>query len=67
MIKKIGNQWCVVHAHAQKSGSATDKPAGTPIACFPFKEGNKQSENVAKMKAQGLHYAIVSKQKKDSK
>jgi len=34
MIEKRGKKWCVVHGHAQKQGSKTDKPKGSVIKCF---------------------------------
>lgn len=50
-------QACVVHGHAQKAGSKTDKPAGTPIKCFPFSgPGGKAA---AVKKAWAMHTAIT--------
>jgi hypothetical protein len=58
MVEKKGNKWCVVHGHEQK-GSATDKPIGTVIKCYEFIPGNMRSEQVAKLKAEEMHKAIL--------
>jgi hypothetical protein len=55
MVKKVGNQWCVLHAHPQKEGSPTDKPAGTPIKCWSVKEFG---DDGAKKRAVAMHRAI---------
>lgn len=64
MIEKRGNAWCVVHGHAQKSGSKTDKPKGSVIKCYSFVPGNKTSEDTARKKAAAMHYAISISQSK---
>ena len=57
MVKVYENRACVVHAHAQKEGSKTDKPAGTPIKCYYFdEEGGKAN---AVKKAYAMHTAIM--------
>lgn len=48
MVEKRGDKWCVLHAHALNTGSATDKPPGTIIKCFDTKE-----------EANAMHQAIV--------
>ena len=66
-VKKVGNSWCVLHAHPKKAGSPTDKAPGTPIKCYSISEfGNDK----AKQKATAMHYAIMKSQetqKKESK
>lgn len=59
MVKKIGSQWCVIHAHPQKAGSKTDMPAGTPIKCWSIKE---YGEEEAKKRANAMHRAILFSQ-----
>lgn len=55
MIKHIeGKGYCVLHAHKQKEGSKTDKPAGSIIKCFDTKE-----------EAMAMHQAIIISQQKD--
>lgn len=53
MVRKIGNKWCVLHAHPKKEGSKTDKPEGSVIKCF-------SSEKMAI----AMHQAILISQKK---
>lgn len=48
-IKKVGDDWAVIHAHARKKGSKTDKPKGTIIKKFDTKE-----------KALAMHRAIMA-------
>lgn len=55
MVEKIGNSYCVVHGHAQKPGSKTDKPKGTVIKCF-----NTKAE------AEAMHKAIIISQVKEA-
>lgn len=64
MVVKKGNKWCVVHGHPQKEGSKTDKPVGSVIKCFPFEEGNEESEKRAKEQALKMHRAILISQQK---
>jgi hypothetical protein len=52
-VEKRGDKYCVVHGHAQKEGSSTDKPKGTAIKCF---------DNAKE--AYAMHYAIVQSQKR---
>jgi hypothetical protein len=59
MVKKVGNQWCVLHAHPQKEGGKTDKPAGTPIKCWSISEYGEQG---AKKRAVRMHQAILFSQ-----
>lgn len=55
MVKKINGKWCVIHAHAKKAGSKTDKPKGSIIHCYPgTPEGRKR--------ANAMHAAIVISQ-----
>ena len=56
MVQKIGNKWCVVHAHPMKPSSKTDKPIGTPIYCYSI---DKYGEEEAKKKADKMHQAIL--------
>lgn len=57
MVKIYEDRACVVHAHTQRQGSETDKPAGTPIKCYYFdEEGGKAS---AVKKAYAMHTAIM--------
>jgi hypothetical protein len=44
---------CVVHGHAKKKGSKTDKPKGTVIKCHPTRK-----------KALAHHAAIMASKKK---
>jgi hypothetical protein len=37
MVVSRGGKFCVVHGHAKKPGSKTDKPAGSVIKCFDKK------------------------------
>ena len=53
MVVKRGKKYWVIHAHAQKAGSATDKPKGSVIKCFST---NQQ--------AQSMHSAILASQAK---
>lgn len=54
MIKKISeNKWGVFHAHPQKPGSKTDKPAGTLIKAFRTKK-----------EASAMHRAIMASESK---
>lgn len=57
-IVRVGtSQACVLHGHPKKAGSKTDKPAGTPIKCYPFSgEGGRAG---AIKKAYSQHYAIT--------
>lgn len=52
-VEKRGDKYCVVHGHAQKEGSDTDKPKGTAIKCFDNAKD-----------AYAMHYAIVQSQKR---
>lgn len=52
-VEKRGDKYCVVHGHAQKEGSDTDKPKGTSIKCF---------DNAKE--AYAMHTAIVESQKR---
>jgi len=65
MVRKRGSKWCVLHGHPQKPGSKTDKPVGSVIKCFPFKEGDKASEARAKKKAEAMHQAIIISQQNE--
>lgn len=57
MVEKRNGRWCVVHGHAQKAGSKTDKPKGSIIKCFPgTEEGHKQ--------ALAMHQAIMASKAK---
>jgi len=56
MVKKRGNQWCVLHGHPKKMGSKTDKPKGSTIKCF----SNKSD-------ALAMHTAIILSQKRRGK
>lgn len=67
MIKKIGSAYVVVHGHAKKKGSKTDKPKGTVIKKYPFKPGSERSEAEAKRKAQKMHTAIILSQRRRGK
>lgn len=53
MIKKVGKKWAVVHGHAKKKGSKTDKPKETVIAKFTTKKAALQ-----------MHRAIIISQKR---
>jgi hypothetical protein len=55
MIKNINGKYCVIHGHAQKSGSKIDKPKGSVIKCFDTLE-----------EARKMHRAIVISQKTQS-
>lgn len=59
MVKKVGNQWCVLHGHPKKEGSKTDKPIGTPIKCWSIEE---YGELEAKRRATRMHRAILFSQ-----
>lgn len=60
MVKVYDNRACVVHAHPMKEGSKTDKPIGTPIKCYYFKDhGRKQAIKLANI----MHYAIMMSEK----
>lgn len=52
-VEKRGNKYCVVHGHAQKPGSKTDKPPGSIIKCFDNPED-----------AYKMHHAIVKSQER---
>lgn len=59
MVKKVGppnKPWCVVHGHPKKAGSKTDKPEGSIIKCFRYKE-----------QAEAMHRAILASQAKEKK
>lgn len=53
MIKKVGKKWAVVHGHAKKKGSKTDKPMGTVMATFTTKKA-----------ALRMHRAIIISKKR---
>jgi hypothetical protein len=64
-VEKRGDKWCVLHGHPQKTGSKTDKPAGTAIDCYSIAEFGEEG---ARKKAMAMHYAIVKSQERgDSK
>jgi len=64
-VEKRGDEWCVLHGHPQKTGSKTDKPAGTPIHCYSIAEFGEEG---ARKKAMAMHYAIqMSEARGDSK
>jgi len=52
-VKKRGSKYCVVHGHAKKKGSKTDKPKGSTIACHDTKK-----------EALAQHRAIMASKKK---
>lgn len=52
-VEKRGDKYCVVHGHAQKEGSDTDKPKGSVIKCFDNAKD-----------AYAMHSAIVHSQER---
>jgi hypothetical protein len=51
----------VVHGHAQKPGSPTDKPKGATIKSYSFAKYGKAE---AIQKAHAMHYAIMMSEKR---
>jgi hypothetical protein len=64
MIEKRGDYWVVIHGHAEKKGSKTDKPKGSAIHSYSIK---KYGNRGAYEKAKAMHYAIVMSQQRESK
>jgi len=61
MVKVYSNRACVLHGHAQKAGSKTDKPKGSVIKCYYFgKDGDRE---LCIEKANQMHYAIMQSEK----
>lgn len=54
MVRKRGDEYCVLHGHPKKPGSKTDKPKGAVIACHP-----------TKAKAEAQHRAIMAQKHKE--
>lgn len=57
MVEVYSDRACVVHAHVQRQGSKTDKPAGTPIKCYSFQEEGGREQAIKK--AYAMHTAIM--------
>lgn len=57
MVKQKGRCVCVVHGHAKKKGSKTDKAKGANIKCYC---GKSMKDNWRKARA--MHYAITRSQ-----
>jgi len=56
MVVKHGQHWAVIHAHAKKKGSKTDKPKGSVIKEFSTKK-----------QALAMHRAIILSKKRRGK
>ena len=65
-VEHRGNAYVVVHGHAQKKGSKTDKPKGTPIHSFKYTPGDKASETKARKKAYAMHSAIMHSEERNN-
>jgi len=61
-VEQRGGAFCVVHAHAKKEGSSTDKVKGSVIKCFSIAEFG---EAEARQKAWAMHSAIAHSQKEN--
>lgn len=56
VVEKKGDKWCVLHGHAKKPGSKTDKAKGEVIGCHDTKK-----------EADAQHTAILISQHKKKK